>query len=280
MGRIWRNPRVTFSAAFIATVIATGALAGILSPHQPLEMNPSDRLQPPSARYPFGTDEFGRDILSRLLYGTRISLLVAFAAVSLAALAGALVGLLAAYYRGWVEVVLMRTIEVILSFPPVLLAIAVVAFLGASTRNVTLTIAVLYTPLFARIAYGTSLRIREMEFVESARAIGAGDLRIIGRTILPNILAPLMVQFSLSLGFAILLESGLSFLGMGPPPPAPTWGRMVSSGRHFMEISPSLVVFPSLIILGTVLSFNLLGDGLRDHLDPRLRESGGRREKQ
>ncbi|MDR7543250.1 MAG: ABC transporter permease [Armatimonadota bacterium] len=278
MGRAWRNPRITLSAGFILLVAAAGALAGVVAPHPPLEMHPSDRLQAPSSRYPFGTDEFGRDVLSRLLHGTRISLLVAFVAVSLAAVNGTVIGVLAAYYRGWVEMVLMRTVEVILSFPPVLLAIAVIAFLGASTRNVTLTIAVLYTPLFARIAYGSSLRVREMEFVEAARAMGAGDPRIIGRTLLPNILAPLMVQFSLSLGFAILLESGLSFLGMGPPPPAPSWGRMVSSGRHFMEISPSLVVFPSLVILGTVLSFNLLGDGLRDHLDPRLRVGGGRRE--
>lgn len=279
MGRIYRNLRVTVSAGFIVLMITAGLLAGILAPHQPLEMHTSDRLQPPSSRYLLGTDEFGRDTLSRLLYGTRVSLLVAFTAVMLAAAAGTFAGLLAAYYRGWIETVLMRTIEVILSFPPVLLAIVVIAFLGASTRNVILTIAVLYTPLFARIAYGTSLRIREMEFVEAARAVGAGDRRIITRAILPNILAPLMVQFSLSLGFAILLESGLSFLGMGPPAPAPTWGRMVSSGRHFMEISPSLVVAPSLFILGTVLSFNLLGDGLRDHLDPRLGGSGNRKEK-
>jgi peptide/nickel transport system permease protein len=277
MIRALRNVRITLSASFILAVAAAGALAGVVAPHPPLEMHPSDRLQGPSSRYPFGTDEFGRDTLSRLLYGTRISLLVAVLAVSLAAVTGTAMGVVAAYYRGWLEAALMRTVEVILSFPPVLLAIAVIAFLGASTRNVTLTIAVLYTPLFARIAYGSSLRVCEMEFVEAARAMGANDLRIIGRAILPNLLAPLMVQFSLSLGFAILLESGLSFLGMGPPPPAPSWGRMVSSGRHFMEISPSLVVFPSLVILGTVLSFNLLGDGLRDLLDPRLRErSGGR----
>lgn len=276
MNRIWRNPRVTLSAGFIVLVIACGLLADVLALHGPLEMNPSARLQPPSTRYPLGTDEFGRDTLSRLLFGTRVSLLVAFAAVTLAATVGTLVGLLAAYYRGWIEIALMRAIEVILSFPPVLLAIAVIAFLGASTRNVILTIAVLYTPMFARIAYGSSLRIREMEFVEAARAVGAGDRRIITRAILPNILAPLMVQFSLSLGFAILLESGLSFLGMGPPAPAPSWGRMVSSGRHFMEISPSVVIAPSLLILGTVLSFNLLGDGLRDHLDPRLRENSTR----
>jgi peptide/nickel transport system permease protein len=265
-----------FGAGFILITIATGVLAGVLAPHPPLEMYPKDRLQGPSGRYPFGTDEFGRDILSRLLHGTRISLLVAFAAVSLAAAAGALTGVLAAYHRAWVETILMRSIEVILSFPAVLIAIAVIAFLGASIRNIILTIALLYTPLFARIAYGSSLRIREMEFVEAARAMGAGDARIIGRTILPNILAPLMVQFSLSLGFAILLESGLSFLGLGPPPPAPSWGRMVSSGRHFMETSAWLVISPSLIILGTVLAFNLLGDGLRDHLDPRLRVAGAR----
>ncbi len=278
MRRIWRNPRITFSAAFILLVVASGVLAEALAPHPPLEMNPSARLQPPSARYLLGTDEFGRDTLSRLLYGTQISLLVSFSAVALAAAAGTLIGLVAAYYRGWAEIALMRSIQVILSFPPVLLAIVVIAFLGASTRNVILTIAVLYTPLFARIAYGSSLRLREMEFVEAARAVGAGDRRIITRAILPNMLAPLMVQFSLSLGFAILLESGLSFLGMGPPAPAPSWGRMVSSGRHFMEISPSVVVAPSLLILGTVLSFNLLGDGLRDYLDPRLRKDVARRE--
>ncbi len=269
---------MTFSVAFILLVVASGVLAEALAPHPPLEMNPSARLQPPSVRHVLGTDEFGRDTLSRLLFGTRISLLVAFSAVTLASAAGTLIGLVAAYYRGWAEIALMRSIEVILSFPPVLLAIVVIAFLGASTRNVILTIAVLYTPLFARIAYGSSLRLREMEFVEAARAVGAGDRRIITRAILPNMLAPLMVQFSLSLGFAILLESGLSFLGMGPPAPAPSWGRMVSSGRHFMEISPSVVVAPSLLILGTVLSFNLLGDGLRDYLDPRLRKDVARRE--
>jgi peptide/nickel transport system permease protein len=266
-----RNPRISVSVAVIAFVAGAALLAPVLAPHNPLDMKPSDRLSGPSVRYPLGTDEFGRDVLSRILYGARISLPVAFQAVGLAAVAGTTLGLLAAYYRGWVDVAVMRAVEVVMSFPPILLAIAVVAFLGPTTRNVVLTIAVLYVPLFARIAYGSALRVRELEFVEAARAIGADDWRILRRAFLPNMAAPLMVQFSLSLGFAILLESGLSFLGLGPPPPAPSWGRMVSTGRQFMELQPYLVVFPSVVIAVTILAFNLLGDGLRDQLDPRLK---------
>ena len=271
MRRLLRNPRITLSLAIIVLVMGAAVLAPVLAPHDPLAMRPPDRLSGPSPQYLFGTDEFGRDVLSRILWGARISLPVAFQSVALAALIGTLLGLLGAYYRGWVDTAVMRGVEVIMSFPPILLAIAVVAFLGPTTRNVVLTIAVLYIPLFARIAYGSALRVRELEFVEAARALGADDLRILRTAFLPNMTAPLTVQFSLSLGFAILLESGLSFLGLGPPPPAPSWGRMVSTGRNFMELQPYLVVFPSVVIAMTILAFNLLGDGLRDQLDPRLR---------
>jgi peptide/nickel transport system permease protein len=253
-------------------VLASGAVgAPVLVGHDPNRLNPRAKVEPPSLVHLLGTDEFGRDILSRLAYGARITILVAAASVLLAAGGGTLLGSVAAYAGRRIETVIMRTMDGMLCFPPILLGIFVVTFLGPSLVNLILVIGVLYIPRFTRVVHSSTLAIRELEYVESARALGASSLRIIGRTILPNILAPIFVQASLAAGHAILMESGLSFLGLGPPPPTPSWGRMVEQSGRFMQLSLLPLLWPSAAISATVLAFNLLGDGLRDLLDPRLR---------
>ncbi|HEV8675827.1 MAG TPA: ABC transporter permease, partial [Methylomirabilota bacterium] len=211
------------------------------------------------------------DIWSRLVYGARITLTVGLASVVLAALGGTVLGTAAAYAGRGVEAIIMRAMDGLLCFPPILLGIFVVTFLGPSLVNLILVIGVLYIPRFTRVVHATTLAIRDLEYVESARALGASALRVVARAILPNILAPILVQASLAAGHAILLESGLSFLGLGPPPPTPSWGRMVEQSGRFMQLSALPLLWPSVAISLTVLAFNLLGDGLRDLLDPRLR---------
>jgi len=256
----------------LLAVLAIGAVgAPVLVGHDPNRLNVRAKAESPSITHLLGTDEFGRDILSRLAYGARITLLVAAASVLLAAAGGTLLGSVAAYAGRGVETVIMRTMDGMLCFPPILLAIFVVTFLGPSIVNLILVIGVLYIPRFTRVVHSSTLAIRELEYVESARALGASAVRIIGRAILPNILAPIFVQASLAAGHAILMESGLSFLGLGPPPPASSWGRMVEQSGRFMQLSLLPILWPSAAISVTVLAFNLLGDGLRDLLDPRLR---------
>ncbi len=260
-----------FVALPLLTALIVLALGAPLLTHDPNRVNPRVKVQVPSTGYLLGTDEFGRDILSRLAYGARITLLVAAASVLVAALGGTLFGTVAAYAGRSVEAVVMRTMDGMLCFPPILLAIFVVTFLGPSLLNLILVIGVLYIPRFTRVVHSSTLAIRELEYVESARSLGASTTRIIARAILPNILAPILVQASLAAGHAILMESGLSFLGLGPPPPTPSWGRMVEQSGRFMQLSTLPLLWPSAAISITVLAFNLLGDGLRDLLDPRLR---------
>ncbi len=256
----------------LLAVLVIGALgAPLLLSHDPNRLNPRAKVQAPTFTHLLGTDEFGRDILSRLAYGARITLLVASASVLLAAVGGTLLGSVAAYAGRGIETVIMRTMDGMLCFPPILLGIFVVTFLGPSLVNLILVIGVLYIPRFTRVVHSSTLAIRELEYVESARALGASAVRIITRAILPNILAPIFVQASLAAGHAILIESGLSFLGLGPPPPTPSWGRMVEQSGRFMQLGLLPLLWPSAAISATVLAFNLLGDGLRDLLDPRLR---------
>ncbi|MCM8750100.1 ABC transporter permease [Thermomicrobiaceae bacterium CFH 74404] len=235
-------------------------------------MNTAMQLQGPSWEHPFGTDEYGRDLMARVMRGSRSSLIIALSSVALASVVGVGFGIVGGYFGGFWEFVTMRTVDVLLTIPPILLAIAVVAFLGPSRINLVLVIGFLYMTRFARLSFASVVQVKQREFLEAARVIGARTPHIILTAILPNILAPIFVQISLSLGFAILLESGLSFLGLGTPPPEPTWGNMIGVGRGFMQQNGWYVFWPALAISITILCCNMLGDGLRDALDPRLRE--------
>ena len=266
-----RYGQILIALPLLLALVVLAFGAPFLLGHDPNRVNPRVKTQPPNATYVLGTDEFGRDILSRLAHGARITLLVAIASVTLAAVGGTLLGTVAAYAGRGAETVIMRTMDGMLCFPPILLAIFVVTFLGPSLLNLILIIGGLYIPRFTRVVHSSALAIRDLEYVESARALGASSPRIIARAILPNILAPIFVQASLAAGHAILMESGLSFLGLGPPPPTPSWGRMVEQSGRFMQLSILPILWPSAAISVTVLAFNLLGDGLRDLLDPRLR---------
>lgn len=269
------SPRLWIGGTLLAAMAASAALAPWLAPADPLDMGPS-LLSPPSHAHLLGTDSFGRDTLSRLLFSARVSLAVALSSALLASAGGTLLGLVGATYRGGVEWAVMRLADLILAFPPILLAIAVVTFLGQGLVKLSLVIAVLYLPTFARLAYGGALGVAQREYVEAARALGASTGHQMRRHILPNVAGPLIVQCSLSAGFAILVESGLSFLGLGVLPPAPTWGRMVSESRNYMQLAPLLLVWPSAAIAVAVGTFNMLGDGLRDALDPHVIRRAGK----
>jgi peptide/nickel transport system permease protein len=255
----------------VGTFLVVGAAADRLPLASPLRMVPQDRMAGPSWALPLGADVFGRDLLARLVYGARLSLEVAFASVLAALAVGSALGLLAGYAGGRTDQALMRVMDVFFSFPAVLLALGIVAALGPHPANVMLAIAVVYTPIFARVVRGPVLALKEREFVEASRALGAPAVRIVGRHILPNLASVLVVQTSIALSWAILTEASLSFLGLSAQPPTPSWGAMLNEGRQNLELAPHLAVFPGLAIMLAVLGFNLLGDGLRDALDPRKR---------
>jgi len=257
-------------ALVLALVVFAAIFAPFLSPQDPLEMNPTHLLEPPNAAHWLGTDEFGRDILSRVIWGARISLYVGGIAVTIAVVAGVSLGLVAGFYGGLLDDVIARITDVIFAFPSILLALGIVGALGPGLTNTMLAIGIVYTPVYVRLTRGVTLSIREREFVVAATVCGANDLRIIRGHILPNVAAPLIVQISLSLSLAILAEAALSFLGLGTQPPDPSWGTMVNTGQRLIELSPWPVVFPGLAIIIAVLGFNLLGDGIRDAVDPRL----------
>jgi peptide/nickel transport system permease protein len=266
-----RNRLALFGAAVLASFAVVALLAPWLAPYSPTAQNLPASLQPPGPVHLLGTDEFGRDILSRLIYGTRVSLLVGVFSVAIALAAGGFLGMLAGYYGGWLDNALMRVMDVMLALPTILLAIVIVTSLGPGLTNVMLAVGISLIPNFARVAKAAVLGVRELEYVEAAKASGAGDLRIIFRHILPNSLAPIIVQGTLSVAGAILSAAALSFIGLGAQPPTPEWGSMLSSGRAFLRDAPHVTTFPGLAILLTVLALNLFGDGLRDALDPRLR---------
>lgn len=258
----------------LGALVAIGALlAPVLAPADPLAMSPR-RLGLPSAAAWLGTDQFGRDLLSRLLFGARSSLIVSLSAVTLAAGIGGTVGFVAGYFEGRLDHLLMRAVDVLMAFPTLLLALAVVATLGASVPNLIAAITLAYIPIFSRIVRGSVLSTKQNDFVQASRALGARDARIMAREILPNVLAPVVVQATFNLSTAIMIEAALSFLGLGVQPPTPSWGTMLSEARTFMELDPWLAVAPGTAITIAVLGFNLFGDGLRDALDPRLRGIG------
>lgn len=269
--RLLPERRIFIGLGIMGLFILGGLLAPVLAPFDPLKQDYQRMLAPPGVAHLLGTDEFGRDILSRLLWGGRISLLVAGGGVIMAGALGVSLGLLAGYYGRMTAALLMRVTDVAMAFPPILLAISVVALFGPGLANLAAVIGVTYFPRFARLAYVATLAVKANLFVEAGRAMGANAPRILRRHILPNILAPVLVEVSLALGFGILLESGLSFLGLGAQPPSPSWGLMVADARQVMSQTPLYLVWPSLAVAGTILAFNLLGDGMRDALDPRLR---------
>jgi peptide/nickel transport system permease protein len=270
--RALRSPRLVVSGLFLLLVGLVSLAAPLVAPQDPTLLL-AKPLMEPSAAYPLGTDDFGRDGLSRLIYAGRVSLGVSVSSVALATLVGVWLGLLAGYFGGWTDTLIMRAMDLLLSFPTIVLAIAIVAMLGASTTNLIVVIAIVYVPRFVRIVYGATLSVRELELVQAARVMGATDVRIIGRHILPNVLTPILVQVSLSLGFAILVETGLSFLGLGAQPPTPSWGNMVAAARPFMETNTWLLLAPASAVGLTILALNTLGDGLRDLLDPRMQRT-------
>ncbi|MFN8591981.1 MAG: ABC transporter permease [Thermomicrobiales bacterium] len=264
--------RLALAGLLIIIVLTLVAIcAPWIAPHDPYLQVAADALQPPSWQHPFGTDNVGRDTLSRLIYGTRISLFVGVTAMILAAVIGIPLGLLAGYFGGWFDTLTMRALDALLAFPALLLAIFIVAVLGPSLSNAILAIGIIYIPAFARLTRASVLSLREKEFVEAARCLGASNGRIMWRSILPNCASSLIVQFTLGIGYAMLIEAGLSFLGLGVQPPTPAWGQMVGLARNFITIAPWLITYPGLAIFIAVLAFNFLGDGLREATDPRLR---------
>ena len=269
--RTLREPRAAIGLVIIAIVALTALLGPVLYPVDPIKPNYLATLAPPSAAHWFGTDDLGRDILARIIAGTRISLLVGCVSVGSAIVIGTTIGILAGFYGGWISMVLMRIMDVLFAFPSVLLALGITAALGPSLTNAMLAISIVYLPIFARLARAQTLVVRETAFAEADRAMGFSDLSIMLRAILPNIMAPLIVQASLLFGDAIITESYLSFLGLGTQPPQPSWGAMLKSAIGFLTLAPWMAWFPGLAIFVAVLGLNLVGDGLRDLLDPRLR---------
>jgi len=267
---ILSNPLNLVALALIAVLAACALLAPVLAPYDPLAQDLAVRLKPPSPEHWLGTDSLGRDIASRILYGARISLVIGVVVVGSAGVFGTFVGLIAGYAGGLVDEALMRLTEVFLAFPALILAMAIAGALGPSLTNAIIAIAAVTWAVYARLTRGQILSLRRREFVEAARAMGASRMRIILRHLLPNALAPLMVQASFDMGSSIIAAAGLSFIGFGAQPPTPEWGVMISEGRNFINTQPWLSLFPGLAILFAVGSFNLLGDGLRDAFDPRL----------
>lgn len=253
----------------LALLLLVALTAPLLAPQDPLEQNLYDRLQPPSASHWFGTDDFGRDIFSRVVYGSRISLRIGLLVVSLALTGGTLLGLVAGYRGGGVDMLIMRLMDLMLAFPSILLAIAIVAVTGPGIDNAIIAVSIVLVPQFARLVRSSVLAVREATYVEAARALGASETRLLIYSILPNCMAPLIVQSTLGLGTAILDAAGLSFLGLGAQPPVPEWGAMLSGGRELLLKAPWVMTFPGLAIFSVVLGLNLFGDGLRDALDPK-----------
>ena len=269
--RLRRQPLSIFSAILVLMLILIAIFGPLLAPYDPNDIAMANRFAAPSFAHPFGTDDFGRDILSRVMVGARVSLMVGIIAVGLSATVGSALGLVAGYVGRLTDEIIMRAMDIIFAFPAILLAIAIMAALGRGVGNAMIAIGIVYIPIFARITRGSVLSVREEVFIEAARSIGSTDGRIMTRHILPNILSPIIVEITLSLSFAILAEAALSFFGLGTQPPDPSWGRMLSEGRAYFQQSAWLAIFPGLAIMLTVLGFNLLGDGLRDALDPRLK---------
>ena len=274
---IRRKPLGAISAVILCGLIATAVLAPLIAPYDPYRFNLNERglpirLHPPDATFLFGTDTHGRDVLSRIIYGARVSLIVGFLSVAIGTLAGTLIGLVSGYWEGSIDQALQRLVDTLMAFPGIVLALAVLSVFGQSLLNVILVIGLVIAPGASRVVRGTVLSVKHNTYVDAARAAGASSWRILLRHILPNVFAPILIIASVWLGNAIVIEAALSFLGLGTPPPTPTWGGMLSGeGRRSLETAPYLAIFPGLAISIVVLAFNMFGDAVRDLLDPRLR---------
>lgn len=269
--RLWRNPLARVGMVISAVVVLAAILGPELAPYDPVAINLSDRFQPPSREHLMGADHLGRDIFTRVLYGARISLQVGIVSVALGTLVGLILGALAGYVGGRLDTAIMALMDAIYAFPAILLALVLVAVFKPGLVTVMTAIAIVRIPIFARTVRGSVLAERENEYVDAARSIGQRSFFLMTKHILPNIMAPLIVVTTTYFATAIVVEASLSFLGLGVPPPAASWGTMLNDGRRFMESAPHIVIFPGIAISLTVLGFNLLGDGLRDVLDPRLK---------
>ena len=273
VGRYLANRSLVIGLAFFVFVALIALMADLIAPFDPLKNNFRYRLGAPNATHLFGTDSFGRDIFSRVLHGSRVSLVIGLLVVILTGILGTLIGAISGYVRR-LDNPIMRIMDGFMAFPPILLAIAIGALLGPSLLNAVIALTVAYTPRTARIVRASVLVVRESEYVEAARALGAGHARILVRHILLNSLSPLLVQLTFIFALAILAEAVLSFIGVGPPPPTPTFGNIIADGRNYIAEAPWITIWPGLAIMITVLGLNLLGDGLRDVLDPRMRTDG------
>jgi peptide/nickel transport system permease protein len=267
--RFRRNRLAIAGMAVIIFLAFLAIFAARIAPHDPIIQNLTQRLSPPSARHWLGTDDLGRDVLSRLIFGTRVSLSVGFVAVGISLIIGTTLGLIAGFFGKWIDTIIMRLVDVMLSIPTLFLILAVLAFLGPNIYNVMAIIGLTAWPGLARLVRGECLSVRERDYIQAARLAGISNFRILWVHIFPNVIAPVLVSATLGVGGAVLTESALSFLGLGVQPPMPSWGNILSIGRDYLHIAWWLSLFPACAILITVLSFNLLGEGLRDVLDPR-----------
>jgi peptide/nickel transport system permease protein len=269
--RFMRSASGLAGAIVLLILLLASIFASFVSPYDPVKQDFRIERDPPSLAHPMGVDELGRDVLSRVIWGSRVSLQAGAMAATIALVIGSALGMLAAFYGGRTDTLIMRSMDVLLAFPYLLLAIAVVAILGPGLLTAMIAIGIVHIPGYARIVRGSVLVVRSREYVEAASALGASDLRVMGAHVLPNVLAPIIVQVTLNVGSAIIDTAGLSFLGLGTQPPTPDWGNMLAAGRSELINAPWIATFPGLAILVTVLAFNLMGDALRDALDPRLR---------
>ncbi|AFM22653.1 ABC-type dipeptide/oligopeptide/nickel transport system, permease component [Acetomicrobium mobile DSM 13181] len=267
-----KNKIAVIGLIIVSLYVFCAIFAPYISPYDPTKQNLAESFQSPNVRHLLGCDDFGRDILSRIIWGARISLLIQLSSVVLALIIGILLGALGGYYGGKIDEVIMRFMDILLAFPGMLLALAIVAMLGPSLRNLIIAIGVYSVPQFARITRGAVLAVRANEYIVGAKAIGESDAAIILRYVLPNALSPIIVQTTLRMATVLLTASGLGFLGLGVQPPNPEWGTMLSSARMYLRAAPHVAIFPGLAIMITVLGFNFLGDGLQDALNPRLKE--------
>lgn len=268
--RLRKNKAAVVGGFFILLFIFVSIVGPELTTQDPNKVNIINKLQAPSAEHWFGTDNYGRDIFTRIIHGMELTLRVGFLSVTIGGVIGVILGIVSGYYGGKIDTIIMRVMDVLLAFPGILLALAIVSVLGGSLNNVIIAVAVFSIPAFARIVRGSTLSVRKLEYIDAMKALGASDFRIIFKHILPNVMSPIIVQATLRIATAVLTASGLSFLGLGAQPPTPEWGAMLSEGRAFMTEHPHVILFPGMMIVIVVLAFNIFGDGLRDALDPKM----------